>query len=301
MSNIACARVAKSLAVCGLVVGTLAAGWSHPAKAQGSPLYFPYEDCRVPCENPIVLSVVGGVNTSAVSGNGKVISSLDTLNRDFPLTTQSLGTVNGTVLGGRVYYYPTPYLGLSSSVDRALGIVIETGFLARTGGDSTEPVRFPTFADATGTAHDPPKWTVPILAGLQFPVGRAFGWNVSGYVAAGVNINHREAGFTLREAGAGPTGLPVVASDTWTSVDPAIDLGFSVGVGHWGALPVSVGADVLLDWTRSHTVFAQSPNFRSQSYSLDTGRSMDVMALFSVSLGLAPAAAPAPQRPLIRK
>jgi hypothetical protein len=52
---------------------------------------------------------------------------------------------------------------------------------------------------------------------------------------------------------------------------------------------VSVGVDVLMDWSRSHTLFAQSPNFRSQSYTLDTGRGMDVMTLFNVSVGLAPA------------
>jgi hypothetical protein len=117
-----------------------------------------------------------------------------------------------------------------------------------------------------------------------------------------VNINRREASFSLIETAAGPRGLPVVASDKWTSVDPALDIGVKVGVGRLGALPVSVGMDVLLDWTRSHTLFAPSPNFRTVSYAMETGRQMDTKLLFGVSLGLTPVSAPAPaQAPMYRK
>ena len=56
-----------------------------------------------------------------------------------------------------------------------------------------------------------------------------------------------------------------------------------------------VGVDVLMDWTRSHTLFARSPNFASQSYTMETGRQMDTMVLFNVSLGLGLT----PARPMI--
>jgi hypothetical protein len=117
------------------------------------------------------------------------------------------------------------------------------------------------------------------------------GPNVSAKIAGGVNINGREAGFALRETGAGPAGLPIIVSDRWTSIDPALDLGLQVGIGHLGDLPMSAGVDVLMDWTRSHTLFARSPNFPSQSYTMETGRQMDTMVLFNISLGLAPAPA----------
>ncbi len=239
----------------------------------------------------VEVSVVGGWNS--LTGSGKSLTSLDTKAAD-PIQTQGLSSSSSTgVVGGTVTAKITD---LFSGMATNAPLVFETGVLWRTGGDRTDNVVFETFAGGNGTAHDPPKWTVPLLAGLAFPIG--MGPNVTAKVAGGVNINRREAGFALREIGAGPAGLPVIASNTWTSVDPALDVGLKVGIGRLGAFPVSVGADVLMDWTRSHTLIAQSPNFLSQSYTMNTGRQMDTMVLFNVSFGLAPAPA---RPPIVRK
>lgn len=248
-----------------------------------------------PSAPSVEVSVVGGWNS--LTGTGKDLTSVDTKAAD-PIQTRGLSSSSSTgVVGGTVTARITD---LFSGVPTNAPLIFETGVLARTGGDRTDNVAFETFAGGNGTAHDPPKWTIPILAGLAFPIG--MGPNVTAKIAGGVNINRREAGFALRETGAGPAGLPVIASDTWTSVDPALDIGLKVGVGRLGAFPVSVGVDVLMDWTRSHTLIAQSPNFASQSYTMNTGRQMDTMVLFNVSLGLTPATAAAPaQAPMYKK
>lgn len=271
------------------------------------------------------LSVVGGHTFS--SGTGKQISSTGTIGTGTIGTgttdTDTIGpAATGTATTGPATAPFSPLSqALSGTQDQApvgvlatvstgstLGFatyifdyIFESGFLASVAGGSGRTEGVPSLgpAGAQGNASDPPRWTVPLLAGVSFPVGRPFGQDVSFKIAAGVNLNRREASFGLRETAAGPTGLPVVASDKWTSVDPALDFGLKVGVGRLGALPVSVGVDLLMDWSRSHDLSARSPNFPTLSYTMNTGRQMDTMVLFGLSLGLVPTSAPAPTRPSI--
>jgi hypothetical protein len=67
---------------------------------------------------------VGGIGTDQIGlFRGEVYGGYQSEKHDFA----PLGTVNGTVFGGRVYYYPTRYLTLSASVDESLGVsLLET-------------------------------------------------------------------------------------------------------------------------------------------------------------------------------
>jgi hypothetical protein len=62
---------------------------------------------------------VGGIGTDQIGlFRGEVYGGFQSERHDSVL----LGTVNGTVLGGRVYYYPLRELTISASVDQSLGV-----------------------------------------------------------------------------------------------------------------------------------------------------------------------------------
>jgi hypothetical protein len=62
---------------------------------------------------------VGGIGTDQIGlFRGEVYGGYQSERHDFA----PLGTVNGAVFGGRVYYYPTRELTISASVDESLGV-----------------------------------------------------------------------------------------------------------------------------------------------------------------------------------
>jgi hypothetical protein len=62
---------------------------------------------------------VGGIGTDQIGlFRGEVYGGYQSERHDFA----PLGTVNGGVFGGRVYYYPTRELTISASVDESLGV-----------------------------------------------------------------------------------------------------------------------------------------------------------------------------------
>ncbi len=62
---------------------------------------------------------VGGIGTDQIGlFRGEVYGGYQSERHDFA----ALGTVNGTVVGGKLYYYPTRELTISASVDESLGV-----------------------------------------------------------------------------------------------------------------------------------------------------------------------------------
>ena len=62
---------------------------------------------------------VGGIGTDQIGlFRGEVYGGFQSERHDFA----PLGTVNGSVFGGRVYYYPTRELTISASVDETIGV-----------------------------------------------------------------------------------------------------------------------------------------------------------------------------------
>jgi hypothetical protein len=219
------------------------------------------------------------VNSSNTSG---AIGFLGTMS--FPFVTNAGGppkpfTVNGKPATARE-------LGIS---DEGMNLLIKAGFIKETSDAPSDPVSFPgTFPLGTGFVTDPPTWTVPLLGGVSIPgswIGLGF-LGLSIELLGGVNFNHRNASINLTEPGAGPAGLPISASKSWTSADPAFGIGFQYRLGRFAGMPLKFGTTAIFDWTSSQTLRAQSPNFPSQSYTLNTGSQRDTLVLFSLSVDL---------------
>src|SRR5262249_55517505 len=88
----------------------------------------------VPGDFPVQLSVVGGVNVPVVDGNGKTLTSVDTLNRDNPVLPQSVPSGNSAgVVGGTITFSPEEIQRITN-----LPVAFETGFLARTEGNQLQ-------------------------------------------------------------------------------------------------------------------------------------------------------------------
>jgi hypothetical protein len=262
-------------------------------------------------------SVVGGFNSTGV--NGAFFTSTDTL-AAIPTRTVDVNSSNtsgafgflGTIVlpniiapsGPRT---PITVNGKPSTLEQAgltqsgVDVLIRSGFIKETSEAPSDPVSFlGTFPLGTGFVKDPPTWTVPLLAGVSIPA-RWLGWNMPGLsfeLLGGVNFNHRNASISLTEPGAGPGGLAVNASKTWTSTDPALGIGFQYRLGNFAGLPLSFGTTAIFDWTKAQTLRAQSPNFPSQSYALNTGSQRDTLVLFSLSVDLFAPPAPAPYMPV---
>jgi hypothetical protein len=94
--------------------------------------------------------------------------------------------------------------------------------------------------------------------------------------------------------------LPVSASTSWTSFDPALKIGLRYDYGKLGRYPVFLGTSVMFDWGRSHSLFVQSPIFPSQSYTMSSGRQTDTTLLFSIGVDLTPTPPP-PAQPVSRR
>jgi hypothetical protein len=242
---------------------------------------------------PVCLEQGDFLSVSAVGGGmfitsrGESFKSTDKDRRPDPTVTHPVDSSQSLGAGG-----------LLATIGITRAILVRTGaiFAAKA---KDQPVGDRTgVPKAEGKVNDPPRLTVPLLVGFSVPTSM-FGLNVPGLSAeffAGANINQRHASINLVELGAGPLGRSVSVSDTWVSVDPAFSVGLQYLVGRLGASPVSVGATVMFDWARSHTIVAPSPNFGSQSYTLDTGRQRDTMVMLNLSIGLG-GAAPTPPAP----
>jgi hypothetical protein len=147
---------------------------------------------------------------------------------------------------------------------------------------------------------DPPTSTIPLLGGLSIPARwLGLGWpGLTFEIMGGVNYNHRSASINLVEPGAGPGGLPVSLSRTWTSSDPAFGFGFQYALGRlFAGMPTSFGTTVIFDWSSAQTLHAQSPNFPSQSCTLNTGSQRDTLVLFSLNVDLFAPPPPPPPMP----
>jgi len=272
---------------------------ASPAKAQVA-IYDPMTGrYYVDVLSGVSVSVDGGATWTALANN--TLLSRDTLAANpltsFPLygsTTTGMVGVTGQWYGPQLDSQGTQF---TASIDWGDG----------TTGAKSQAVEFPNgFPNASGVVTDPPRWMLPLLAGIIFPTSR-IGLNVPGLraeILGGGALIRRTASINLAEPGAGPGALPVSASTSWTSFDPALKIGLRYDWGKLGAYPMFLGSSVMFDWTGSHTLFVQSPNFPSQSYTLSSGRQMDTTLLFSIGLDLSPPPPPpqaAPRKPVRAK
>jgi hypothetical protein len=146
---------------------------------------------------------------------------------------------------------------------------------------------------------DPPTSTAPLLGGISVPAWW-LGLGLPGLsfeIMGGVDFNRRNAVISLGEPGAGAGAPPVIATKSWTSADPAFGIGFDYSLGRVGGFPVSFGTTAIFDWSSAQTLHAQSPNFPSQSYTLNTGRQQDTLVLFSLNIDLFAPPPPPPPPP----
>lgn len=139
-----------------------------------------------------------------------------------------------------------------------------------------------TVTKGTGTAKLSRSWTVPLEAGLAFPTGVP---NLTAQIYGGAEVTRNKESFSLTEGGA-PAGPGTSASETWTSVDPAVGGALLYQIAQVGGRPVNLGPSVTVSWMGSHSVSARSPNFATQAYVLNSGNRTDTRAMLNLTVGL---------------
>lgn len=191
----------------------------------------------------------------------------------------------GGLIGGTVTFYPPVF------EEAPFDLFLRTGLLANIGGGTREHVDgVNAFAQGTGIVRDKLRWTIPLLLGVELPLGgggdgTGAGAGSSGFfvqVFGGARIAGRKSSLSLTENGAGPGGLPVEASRSQTSVDPVVGAEVQRQIGEL----VRVGFGASFSFPDTQTLTAQSPNFASQVYRIETGRKVDMAFLVSFSVPL---------------
>jgi hypothetical protein len=191
----------------------------------------------------------------------------------------------GDKAGGEVGGTVTVYSNQSIGVVRPF---LKTGFSGDFSNEHSAPFsNVGAVTLANGTAKVSRSWSAPLLVGGSFPVS-AFGMNVpelTAQIYGGAEITRNKASFSLTEAGA-PGGPATTASDTWTSVDPAVGAALLYRVGQVNGQPVNFGPSVTVSWMESHSVTAKSSNFALQTYVLNTGNQTDTRVMLNLNVGL---------------
>jgi hypothetical protein len=137
---------------------------------------------------------------------------------------------------------------------------------------------------ANGTAKVSRSWSAPVLVGGSFPVSANIP-ELTAQIYGGVEITRNKASFSLTEAGA-PGGPATAASDSWTSLDPAVGAALLYRVGQVNGQPVNFGPSVTVSWMESHSVMAKSSNFALQTYVLNTGNQTDTRVMLNLNVGI---------------
>ncbi|HZT25476.1 MAG TPA: hypothetical protein VFA57_07205 [Pseudolabrys sp.] len=142
---------------------------------------------------------------------------------------------------------------------------------------------------ASGTATLSQSWSVPVLAGVAFPTSD-IGLNIpklTAQIYGGAEISGRKAKVNLTE-GLAPAGAATSASDSWTSVDPAIGGALLYEVSRWAGQPINIGPSVTVAWMGSHSFAAPSANFPTETYIVSTGNRTDTRVMLNLNFGISP-------------
>jgi hypothetical protein len=176
----------------------------------------------------------------------------------------------------------TEYETLRSYISLRTGFIESFGGKAKYSGSDLNAI-----PQGSVDGYDQLRWTVPVMGVYGFPAS-SYGLNIPNLtteIFGGFNINNRKTTYTVTEFGA-PGKPSFSVSDTWTSVDPAVGIGLQYSIGTYGGHPISIGASATFDWTKSHSVALQSPDFVTEHYQHDTGRRMETSIHFNVGIDL---------------
>jgi hypothetical protein len=219
------------------------------------------------------IGIAGGVTTGHRDGS---LNFIDVFSGEPASTGQSGSSTFGTfgVLGTVSTPIFLPGLPGSSGF-------FETGFLFNTGNQATATFAHFSGNEATGQTGAETLWSVPLLAGVQIPVGD-FGIpapNVALQLKGGGMIDRRKVTFSTFEV---TPDFVTFDSATKTQINPAFGFGFIY------APPPSVslfkfGVQTIFDFQQPISVTVQSTPFPSAFYMVNTGHQLNTTVVVTAS------------------
>lgn len=220
------------------------------------------------------VAVAGGVTTTHRDGS---LNFIDVISGEPASTGQSGSSTFGTfgVLGTALTPIFLPGFPDSQGF-------FETGFLFHT--DSHATANFVHFSgnEATGQTATQTVWSVPLLAGVQIPVGN-FGIpapNVALQLKGGGMIDTRKITFNTFEVS---PDLITSASVTKTQVNPAFGFGF-IYAPPPSVSPFKFGVQTIFDFQQPISATVQPTPFPSAFYTVNSGHQLNTTVVFTASV-----------------
>jgi hypothetical protein len=224
---------------------------------------------------------VGGASNLGSDGNGTNLVSLDTFGGGMIVNTRSINTPGpqGSLGFLGTAAFPLPMAANGMPMPTTFGVT--SGMLFGSERDVTTSFSFAgTFPAGAGTVNIKDSESVPLLFEFGFPVRR----DVFVHLGGGGIFSSRETTITVQEAGA--AGTPAFSRTIEQSFfDPAITAGLRLGVADLnnnGRSDVFLGARALVVFKQDgDPVVLQSPNFASQSYTVNSNRGGTEASIFA--------------------
>jgi len=221
------------------------------------------------------VAVAGGVTTGHRDGS---LDFIDVISDETASTGQSGSSTFGTFGVLSTVSMPIFLPGLPGSQG-----FLETGFLFHT--DNHVTASFTNFSgnEATGQTSTQENWSVPLLAGIEFPVSNLGipAPNLLLQLKGGGMIDNRKASFSTFEV---LPDLTTSASVTKTQFNPAVGFGLLYVPP---ASPFEFGVQTIFDFQQPINFTVQSMPFPSAFYNVNTGHQLNTTVLFHAGFKIA--------------